>query len=541
MTLWNRLMEPKVPDAAFMVWEDEGFTDYTWADVVRAGERSAAGLRRLGVEPGTRVACVLTNTFDVCAGVLGIWLAGGVVLSMPTPARGMAPDEYLEQVFSLTRAGGAELLMLDAAFAGFVQPPPGLRVGSFGDLTDSGRLEPSFPDIDAPAFVQYSSGSTSSPKGCVLSARAIAAQLDMLEQHVSPDPERDRGCHWLPLSHDFGLFCGLIAGWTWGMPARLSTPMRFLSSPRTWLDDCADHEATMAIGPNFGLGLVLRAARRYQPSKPLRIRSWILGSDPIDAQVIRDAIEILGPMGVPAEAFTPGYGMAEATLAVTTGAVDQPPRIHEVALDGLYRGEVRAPSGEAGQLVAPIVSCGPPLPGASARIDGPGDIGEIVVKSPSLALGYLNDPRRTARTFVDGELRTGDLGFIQDGEVYVIGRQDDVISVNGRNIHATELESRLGRDERIRSGSCILVDVNENGRRRLMVLSEPAEDDVDFVDTARSMRKLVASTAGIGIDECVFLPRGSLPKSPSGKVQRFRCRELAVGGDGPELSRVRVA
>jgi fatty-acyl-CoA synthase len=541
MTFFERLMSPPAPGASFTSWENDGFRQETWASAVRNAEEAAAGLRDLGVAPGTRVGCVLTNSFDVATGILGIWLAGGTVLSMPTPARGMGLDEYLGQVHGLCDAAGTDLLILDDEFASALDSRDGLRVASFGRLKTGRRLDPCLPGEDEPAFVQYSSGSTSTPKGCVLTPRAIGAQLDMMADRVGPEPGYDRGCFWLPLSHDMGLFACLMAAWTWGMDCRMSTPIRFLRSPRTWLDDCAEHGATMAIGPTFGVGLALRAAKRWPPSEQLRLRMMIMGSDPVDAQALEGAIELLGPLGVPPEVFTPGYGLAEATLAVSMGHLDQRATVLPVALDALYAGELREPSGSETEKTARMVSCGTPLPGTEVRIDGGDDVGEIVVKSPSLATGYLNDPERTARTFPGGtELRTGDVGFMRDGELYVIGRQDDVISVGGRNIHATELEWRLGRDPRIRSGSCTLIDVNDNGRRRLVVLSETVDDDVDFAAAAQSMRTTVASTAGIGINECLFAPRGTLPKSPSGKVQRFRCRQYASDERTPALARVRI-
>jgi fatty-acyl-CoA synthase len=539
MNLWERLMSPPAPEAGFLAWEGTGWREENWASTVRQAERVAAGLRDLGVEPGKRVGCVLTNSFDVAAGILGIWIAGGVVLSMPTPARGMGLDEYLGQVERLCHAAETDLLMLDEEFASALESREGLRVGSFGRLDTGRRLEPAFPDTDQPAFVQYSSGSTSSPKGCVLTADAIAAQLDMMAERVSPEAGVDRGCAWLPLSHDMGLFACLMGAWTWGMTFKMSTPIRFLRSPRTWLEDCSEHRATMAIGPTFGVGLALRAARRWPPGE-LCLRMMIMGSDPIDARALEEAIELLSPLGVPPEAFTPGFGLAEATLAVTMGSLEERCPILPVELDALYGGELRDANGRE-EKTARMVSSGTPLPRTEVWIDGPDDVGEIVVRSPSLASGYLNDPERTARTFPrPDELHTGDVGFIRDGHLYVIGRQDDVISVGGRNIHATELEWRLGRDPRIRSGSCTLIDLNEEDSRRLVVVSETSHDEIDFTATAQAMRATVATTAGIGIDECVFVPRGMLPKSPSGKVQRFRCRQLASDDRVPALARVPI-
>jgi fatty-acyl-CoA synthase len=539
--LWDSLLSPPSGSNELRTWEGDGFRAESWDSVVSAGERAAVGLRKRGVEPGSVVACVLTNTFEVCAGLLGIWLAGGVVASLPTPARGLEVEAYIRQIEQLCRVSGASLLLLEEAFAGAVRLADGPPVESFSRLASPGSLNPSPVAEDEPAFVQYSSGSTSAPKGCMLTPQAIAAQLGMLIERLDGDTTVDRGYSWLPLSHDMGLFGGLLLPWVEGGRMTLSAPLRFLRSPRTWLDDCAQTGATLTMGPNFGLGLAMKAARRWPPPSTLALRAWMLGSDPIEARFLEEAIELLAPFGFQTTTFTPGYGLAEATLAVTMTRRDVELTTMPVSIEALYRGEIRAPSGSPSELVTRMVSTGPPMVGAEVRIDGPGDVGEILVKSASLARGYLGDPQRTAKAFGDnGELRTGDVGFIRDGELYVVGRQDDMMAVNGLNVPAAEVECHLSRDPRVRDGACVLLDVHTNDRRELVVLSEPADDSTDFQVAAQSMRKLAATAAGVGISECIFLARGTMPKSPSGKPQRFRCRQLISDNSSDTLARIRV-
>jgi fatty-acyl-CoA synthase len=332
----------------------------------------------------------------------------------------------------------------------------------------------------------------------------------------------------------------VMTPWLTGMGLTLASPVRFLRSPRTWLEDCAATQTTITVGPNFGLSLAMRAARRCPPIEPLALHTWILGSDPVEMNAIEEATSRLAPLGVAPSAFTPAFGLAEATLAVTMTTRPAPASALTVSLEALYDGEVREPAGD--ELTTRVTSCGPPVAGTDVRIDGGdgGVIGEIVVRSASLADGYLADEERSALAFRSGELYTGDLGFMRDGELYVIGRMDDMMSVAGRNIPAGEVESRLGLDPRIRDGACVLVDIDRDGQREMVVLSEPAVGDVDFAATARTVRREAADVAGIGIRECVFVPRGSLPKSPSGKVQRFRCRKLVTDAGSNTLARIRV-
>jgi fatty-acyl-CoA synthase len=541
MNLWDSIYSPAAPDAALVFADDAGFHHTNWAALVNQATRSAAGLRKLGVGPGVPVACVLTNSFDVCAGLLGIWLAGGTVISLPTPGRGVSIANYIEQLGGLCVRADAQLLLLEDAFAAAVVIPGGPKVVGFGQLPASGRFDPRLPGLDEPAFVQCSSGSTAGPKGCVLTPRAIGAQLEMLLDRLEADPERDRGYSWLPLSHDMGLFGGFLAALVGGGPLTLGSPIRFLQSPGTWLSDCAESGATITLGPNFALSLMIRAARRRPPTGPLALRTWILGSDPIEAAAIEEATNIIVPLGASPTALTPGYGLAEATLTVCMKRFGTEPKWVSVELDALYDGTVTKPSADTTVKTTRVVSCGPPVNDTSLRIEGSSDVGEIVLRSASLANGYLADPERTARAFTpEGEFRTGDLGFIDDGELYVVGRKDDMIPVGGRNIIAREIESRINSDPRVRSGSCVLVDVDLDGKRELVVLVEPATVDIDFERTAQAMRRTAAEVASVGVRECIFLPHGSLPKSPSGKIQRFRCRSLAADSATLTHARVRV-
>jgi acyl-CoA synthetase (AMP-forming)/AMP-acid ligase II len=541
MNLWDSVYSPAAPDAALVFADHTGFHRTTWAGLLKQATRSAAGLRKLGVGPGVPVACVLTNSFDVCAGLLGIWLAGGTAISLPTPGRGVSIENYIEQLQQLCSRAGAPLLLLDDAFAAGVAIVGGTEVVGFGQLPASGRFDPRLPGLDEPAFVQCSSGSTAGPKGCVLTPRAIGAQLAMILDRLEGDPQQDSCYSWLPLSHDMGLFGGFLTALVGGGPLTLGSPLRFLQSPGTWLSDCAESGATTTIGPNFALGLVIRAARRRPPTGRLALRRWILGSDPIQAAVIEDATNIIVPLGASPNALTPAYGLAEATLTVSMKRFGTEPKWTTVELDALYHGTITDASADTTAMTTRVVSCGPPVTDTSLRIVGSSDVGEVVLRSTSLANGYLADPERTARVFTpDGELHTGDFGFIRDGELYVVGRKDDMIPVGGRNIIAGEIESRINSDPRVRSGSCVLVDVDLDGTRELVVLVEPASVDIDFERTAQAMRRTAADVASIGVRECIFLPHGSLPKSPSGKIQRFRCRSLAADSTTLTHARVRV-
>ncbi|MDP8942514.1 MAG: AMP-binding protein [Actinomycetota bacterium] len=521
-----------------LCWEDGAYRPVTWDEWRRAAERVAVGLRELGVGPGTRVAAVLTNTFDACAAIIGTWLAGGVLLSFPMMRRGMTPPEYIGQLRRLCAQAGTHSLLLEQRFVELLgNEDLGAPVRGLESLGADGRLEPTPPADDEPAFVQYSSGSTSDPKGCMLSMGAISEQERMIADRLEVD-RADQGVSWLPLSHDMGLFGCVLLSWSTGMPLALSTPERFLRKPQTWMDDCADLGATMTGSPNFGLALAARWARRQPPRGRFPMRSVVLGSERIEQRTLDEAHEVLGPYGMTRETLTPAYGLAEATLGVTMKRLGEAPRTVTIDSESAYRGELRlrGPSESGGR---PIVSCGPPMPGVSVRTSGPDEVGRICVNSPSLADGYLENPAATDERFVDGELVTEDLGFVRAGELYVLGRTDDVIPLGGRNIHARDVELEVEQCTGVRPGSSVLIDVPAGNGSRLVLVAEPASGASDHLGAlAEQMSASAFRAAGARVAECVFIQPGRLPKTPSGKVQRFRTRTLVTDDDPAVLERL---
>jgi fatty-acyl-CoA synthase len=548
MSLWDELLNPALPENVLHTWEGDRFAATSWGELTSEGLRKAAGLRELGVAEGSNVACVLTNSRDVCSSILGVWAAGGTVLSVPTPARGMAIDDYQAQVGRICAQADAELLLTEERFGSALNIPDGPRSAFYERL--DGEPGPASPQADdAPALVQYSSGTTGEPHGCVLTAAAIASHLERLREKLGIDPARDRIVSWLPLSHDMGLIGTLMVCWGIGTDLVVGTPERFLASPRTWVQDCVDFEATITVGPSFAVKVAARAAATSPPSGDLALRIWIVGSDHVGWEALEAINEELGPAGLRRSMMTPAYGLAEATLAVTMTALELEPESMVVDSQALLGGSLREVSPDH-EHAGRIVGSGTPLRGTEVRIDPEGaaelgdfgpdhEVGEICVRSPSLATGYYGSPERSGSRFRDGELRTGDIGFLDGEQLYVLGRSDDMFVVAGRNIHAGELEALMMREPGVRPGGCALIDLHGQSDRVLCLVE--TESDFSARDQlARSISGIALSHAGIRVRECVFVARGALPKTPSGKVQRYRCRELAVAEDDRVLGRVRT-
>ena len=511
--------------ASLHCWVGDRYEASPWSEVVRDAEQMTAGLRRAGVRPGTAVAAVLTNTPLAVRGLLGVWLAGGTLASLPIPARGMSPEEYATQLVRICEQLQPVAFLLDGEMLPAL--PPELSrltsVHSWESLAGRGSVEPSPPAHDAVAFIQYSSGSTRTPKGCMLSTRAIEAQIDLLESLMEPTPGREVGFSWLPLSHDMGMFGSLLSAWSYGSPFVLSTPLRFMFAPSTWLTDAASFGATITGGPDAALRLAARALRPQRLTAALRLRVCVVGAERVHAETLEFVTKKLKPYGFASEALMPAYGMAEAVVAVTGTPCKEAPRSLAVDAIALADGRVEEVPGDSPSATR-LVSAGPPCAGAQLPGLAPDRVAEIRVRAPSLADGYFAEPQLTRERFRDGELLTGDLGFMRDGHLYPVGRLDDVISVAGRSVYTREIEAAVDALEGVRP-SCVAV-LEAPSSHRLVLALELSRIDVDHRALAEECAAIALAKAGVALDECVFLRKGRLPKTPSGKIQRHRARQL---------------
>jgi fatty-acyl-CoA synthase len=453
----------------------------------------------------------------------------------------MTPDAYLRQLGLIVKDAEPIVMCADGDFVGLLTDADlPVRVVPYEQLERATSAVEALQPMDRPAVIQYSSGSTGAPTGCVLSAGSVAWQLRALQQALDIDPETDVGVAWLPLSHDMGLFgCLLLTYWT-GHPLVLGTPQRFLTQPQTWLQDCARFGATVTASPPFGMAFATRVAARL-PALRSPMRTVVIGGERI-APTVLDAAEALAPWGFSRSALVPAYGLAEAVLAVTMTPLQRGPRVIDVDSDDLAQGRVRlvdADRDRAGATTA-VTSAGLPLPGVKVTAGDSGGVGEICVESPGLADGYFNDPTRTAERFQPSGLNTRDLGFVLDGELYVTGRADDLMTIAGRNVYAHEVENAISTLDGVRPGNCAVVDVAGSSTPRVIALLEPRDHHPELSLLAGRVGARALQASGVRIEECVFLPRGQLPKTPSGKIQRYRCREIAADPSQCTAMRLRV-
>jgi acyl-CoA synthetase (AMP-forming)/AMP-acid ligase II len=472
------------------------------------------------VGTGGHVAAVFTNTLPCVAALLGAWRAGCTVASLPLPGRGMSPQAYVDQLARFCAAADASTLVLDPAHASLLADAP-LPVHTFDETLSGGP--PSSFDGD-PALVQFTSGSIGTPKGVHLTLDAVganvAAILDALEVGAG-----DSSCSWLPLSHDMGLIGALLSPLAAGAPRfghhrlALMKPESFVANPASWVRACSRTGATITVAPNFALELAVRTSARAGVLDLSRLRACIVGSEAVRADTLVRFADAFAPAGFRPLAFCPAYGMAEATLAVTLVRPQEPWRSIPRPADHA------APGGAAGTLV----STGSPVHGVDVRVRAPdGALGPIEVRSSSQLDRYIGAELRLTD---DGYFTTGDVGVAHGGELFVVGRGDEVIVVAGRNLYPVDLEAAVHHPA-ARPGCIAAVAAPDGG---LALVMEPAASTMSRIEletAGRQIRRMVARQTGSAPATVAFVSRGSLPKTPSGKLRRLAIGRSLAADDG---------
>jgi acyl-CoA synthetase (AMP-forming)/AMP-acid ligase II len=535
----------------------------SFADLDRAA-RTVAVFLQSRCRAGDRVLLLMESGADFVRSFFGCLYAGviAVPLNLPVGTRRLA------KVCAVAENAGARLMLADATT---------LKAMPSDDLAfdcvdvalalEHGAGTEGFRDLSisplAPAFLQYTSGSTGAPKGVIVSHGNLLANQAMI---------RDSCWHgddtifvgWLPLFHDMGLVGNVLQPAYLGIPSILMPPSAFVRRPLRWLQLISEYRATTSGGPNFAYETCVRRLADADLDA-LDLRSWRIafnGSEPVRARTLQAFARKFERVGFSSKAFYPVYGLAEATLMVSAPDPGTPTRVRCVPAAALEQGSVPpqdSDASESGQL-RELVSCGTARsqvvrivhPETCSRL-GQREVGEIWITGPNVTQGYWNNPTLSEQTFgartLQGEgpfLRTGDLGFLESGQLYVTGRLKDLLIVNGKNHYPQDIEHTVAHCAEAfvgRPGAAFLLP--EEGQESLAVVQEVSKSflgrqgDGHKASAVRELKARIRDTVvrehGLALKHVLLVPQGSLPMTTSGKIQRSYAQKLLLDQQFQEI------
>ncbi len=548
----------------FLEGDDENGRPVTNAELAARVCAIASRLESAGAF-GERVLIVQSPGLEYVASLFACWYAGAIAVPSHPPLWNRA-DQRLSAIaqdcgarFALTTAAWLE--RLNGGGEG-PKVPDGLSWIASDTVPDREGAGFTVPDIESEsvALLQYTSGSTSSPKGVVLTHAHFESNIAAFVERAGLT-SADRVVSWLPPHHDLGLITGILLPLYLGLEAIIMPPSTFLRRPHAWLQAISRFRATASGGPNFAYELCVRRVSKAQ-REALDLRSWrlaISGAERVRAGTLDRFAATFAASGFQRNALRPTYGLAEATLGVSLDATGAKARVMSVNPTALGQGRAKRALIETDGT--PIVGCGAPLPGfevlvvnpETRRVQPPDSIGEIWVRGTSVALGYWGRPDLTAATFggrLAGDqgqgsyLRTGDLGFLSKGEVFVTGRLKDLLILAGANHHPDDIEATVeGSHEELRAAGAAAFSVEVNGEERLVIVQELADpgkalDKTFSAGIAATIREAVARAHDLPVHEVVLTAAGAIPRTSSGKLRRGACRTAYLDGTLDMLARL---
>ncbi|MDX5434420.1 MAG: AMP-binding protein [Halomonas sp.] len=537
---WHLQQHPQRPHL-YLYGDDDQPQVMSYADLDREAQGVAAALASRGVSQGDRVALMLPTSRDYFIAFFGVLRAGAVPVPIYPPARPAQLEEHLRRHGRILNNAGAGLLITVAearsvAHLLHAEAPHLRHIVTLADLGErQADREPQRPDPDDLALLQYTSGSTGDPKGVRLTHAQLLANIRAMGKRLEATPD-DVFVSWLPLYHDMGLIAAWLASLYYAIPLVVMSPLTFLSHPLRWLELIDRHRGTISGAPNFGYELCLRAMTPER-TQHLDLSSWRVafnGAEPVSAQTMEQFTECLAPCGLRHNALMPVYGLAETAVGLCVARPGRGVIVDRVNRERFSQRGEASPEQDAAAAQC-FVNCGPPLPGYALRIvdDQGRELGErregdIEFRGPSATDGYFDNPEESEKLRHGDWLRTGDRGYLADGDLHISGRRKDVLVRGGRNIYPYDIESAVGRLEGIRKG-CVAVFGDpdpETGVESLVVVAETQEQDpARRRELQRAIADTVVDIVNVPADEICLVPPHSVLKTSSGKIRRAATRE----------------
>ena len=520
-----------------------------------SADAAARAFRVAGIAPGEVVGVLVGTTTRFFTTIFGLWRAGAAISVLPVQAGFGDDTQSARRLARIVTAAGMRHLVLDAAHTVIgdllradlpeltVLDPAAVIPDAVVPAGTAGTAGPPRPlpevDPESLAVVQFTSGSTSAPKGVMLPHRTLIAGLRacVVSGAFSPD---DVFVQWVPTFHDMGLV-GLLSHWLNGADVHVFTPTAFLRKPERVLEYFAEHRGTVITGPNFSYDYLLDAVPPERLAR-LDLSAWRLafnGAEPVSAATVRRFTEEFAVAGVAASVMYPVYGMAEATLSISYPHPGETARRLSVDRAALAAHGIARPVPDDAAAAKPVVSVGHAVHGVRIRIAGDqgqahpdGRLGEIQIAGEPITTGYFRDPAATGELF-DGEwLRTGDLGFRLDGELYVTGRAREMVVVRGQNFFPDDVEDIAREVPGVYRRRCVAFpDIAEDGTERIGVIVETNEPEQQV--RAEVARRVAAELDFAQVRVHTVKPRW-LTRTTSGKWQRVLASQRIADGAGEQ-------
>jgi acyl-CoA synthetase (AMP-forming)/AMP-acid ligase II/acyl carrier protein len=531
----------------FIAGEDKE-TLVSFDELWTRSRRMLGALQRAGMSAGDELI-IFTQSNERF--LVAWWAAvlGGIV---PVPIAVGISDEHRHKLFRIARKlrnpklfsepEALERLMAFAADNSIRRAQDLLRHNSITEADpasgDEGEL--SAPTPDSIAFIQYSSGSTSEPKGIVLTHRNLTSTVHAMSQRLELTAD-DIALSWMPLTHDMGLIGYHLTMLASGMDHAIMDTSLFVRRPLLWLSKTSEHRVTQIASPNFGYKHYLKAFERKRPDNLdlSRVRLVLNGAEPISVDLCEEFITALEPFGFRRQAMLPVYGLAEATLGVTFSPLHSDYSCITVKRHSLKIGETFELTNAEDDDAVRFVKLGPAINGCEYRIVDDDDrdvadgvVGNIQIRGENISTGVYRDPDSTAAIFCEGDwLRTGDCGVTVDGELVITGRSKDIIIVNGQNYYPHDIEEIVARIHELDLGKVAVAGARPEHSpfEELLVFVLYRKDLEGMLELAQRVRDVVGTRAGLEVDHVIPIPR--IPKTTSGKVQRSTLAKAYLDGE----------
>ena len=521
-----------------------------WRQIHDEARAVAATLQSLGIVPGDHVAILGPTSRALMTIVRGCWLAGAASMVLPLPMRMASLDAFVESTRARIRHGEAKLILIDDLLADFYQAAPGdppikpmAAVMPAAGRPTGDRLELPADDPERLVILQYTSGSTSEPKGVMIPDRVLCANIDA-SCEAAELTQSEVMVSWLPLYHDMGLVGFLSIPMLKGVQLVQAAPQDFMAHPGSWMQWISDWKGTATAGPNFSWVLATRALKRMKDIDLSSLTLALSGAEPVDPVAVEAFVNEASRFGFRAGSVFPAFGMAEVAIG---GAFPKRHRglvcdsVDRIVLERERIAKEVDPNDDDQVHVRRLPLLGRAVPGLEMKIVDPETktelperhVGELLLRGTSVTPGYYKRPDATSAMFHEGWLCTGDLAYTLDGELVICGRIKDVIIVGGRNVFPEDIERAVGTIDGVRAGNVIAFGIDGyKGKETVIVVAEVKDVDLDRVRA--DIHHSALEVSGLPPRDVMLVKPGTLPKTSSGKLQRAKCRELYLDG-GLEL------